>query len=182
MMLLVTVCAVVCFSIYTLGAMSCCDTSDVDPTFGLHDGDRLAPRSAQTYHHRRNLWDDSDQVGDGDLYVEDTETDSDYTEEQGNYSELPAGDTDAGVVSLTSDMRHVRYSSVRATDSSDAVKYKHHSENGTRKLPNVIIIGVKKGGTRALLEYIRLHPDVRGVGPETHFFDRHYERGLDWYR
>ncbi len=54
--------------------------------------------------------------------------------------------------------------------------------SGTRKLPQAIIIGVKKGGTRALLEFLRIHPDVRAPGPEPHFFDRHYHRGLEWYR
>jgi hypothetical protein len=29
----------------------------------------------------------------------------------------------------------------------------------SRRLPDVLIIGVKKSGTRALLEFIRLHPD-----------------------
>jgi len=53
---------------------------------------------------------------------------------------------------------------------------------GVRRLPQAIIIGVKKGGTRALLEFLRIHPDVRAPGPEVHFFDRNYERGLDWYR
>ncbi|KAM8724994.1 heparan sulfate glucosamine 3-O-sulfotransferase 4 [Acanthopagrus schlegelii] len=53
---------------------------------------------------------------------------------------------------------------------------------GEKKLPQAIIIGVKKGGTRALLEALRVHPDVRAVGNEPHFFDRNYERGLDWYR
>ncbi len=51
-----------------------------------------------------------------------------------------------------------------------------------RRLPETIIIGVKKGGTRALLEYLRLNPMVKAPGPEVHFFDRHYDRGLDWYR
>ena len=51
-----------------------------------------------------------------------------------------------------------------------------------RRLPQAIIVGVKKAGTRALLEYLRLHPDIRGTGPEPHFFDRHYHLGLDWYR
>ena len=55
-------------------------------------------------------------------------------------------------------------------------------QSGRRKLPRAIIMGVKKGGTRALLEFIRIHPDVRAPGPETHFFDRHYHRGLEWYR
>jgi [heparan sulfate]-glucosamine 3-sulfotransferase 3 len=41
---------------------------------------------------------------------------------------------------------------------------------------------VKKGGTRALLEFLRVHPDVRAVGAEPHFFDRSYDKGLAWYR
>ncbi|KAJ8390707.1 hypothetical protein AAFF_G00100870 [Aldrovandia affinis] len=53
---------------------------------------------------------------------------------------------------------------------------------GTKKLPQAIIIGVKKGGTRALLEFLRVHPDIRAVGAEPHFFDRNYDNGLDWYR
>lgn len=52
----------------------------------------------------------------------------------------------------------------------------------TRRLPQALIIGVKKGGTRALLEFLRLHPDIRALGSEPHFFDRHYARGLSWYR
>ncbi|KAJ8384728.1 hypothetical protein AAFF_G00199340 [Aldrovandia affinis] len=50
------------------------------------------------------------------------------------------------------------------------------------RLPQAIIIGVKKGGTRALLEFLRVHPKVRAVGAEPHFFDRNYDKGLDWYR
>ncbi|KAL4240433.1 hypothetical protein ACF0H5_001225 [Mactra antiquata] len=51
-----------------------------------------------------------------------------------------------------------------------------------KKLPHAIIIGVKKGGTRALLEYLRLHPNVKAPGPEPHFFDKYYDKGLNWYR
>lgn len=51
-----------------------------------------------------------------------------------------------------------------------------------RSLPTAIIIGVKKCGTRALLEFLRAHPEVRATGPETHFFDRFYDLGFDWYR
>ncbi|XP_072312499.1 heparan sulfate glucosamine 3-O-sulfotransferase 6-like [Eucyclogobius newberryi] len=53
---------------------------------------------------------------------------------------------------------------------------------GSKKIPQAIIIGVKKGGTRALLEFLRIHPDVRAVGAEPHFFDRFYDKGLEWYR
>lgn len=52
----------------------------------------------------------------------------------------------------------------------------------SKRLPTAIIIGVKKGGTRALLEFLRAHPDVRATGPEPHFFDKNYEKGLEWYR
>nr|XP_005582994.1 PREDICTED: heparan sulfate glucosamine 3-O-sulfotransferase 3A1 [Macaca fascicularis] len=55
-------------------------------------------------------------------------------------------------------------------------------DEGSKQLPQAIIIGVKKGGTRALLEFLRVHPDVRAVGAEPHFFDRSYEKGLAWYR
>nr|XP_008102508.2 PREDICTED: heparan sulfate glucosamine 3-O-sulfotransferase 3B1 [Anolis carolinensis] len=53
---------------------------------------------------------------------------------------------------------------------------------GAKRLPQAVIIGVKKGGTRALLEFLRVHPDVRAAGAEPHFFDRNYGRGLAWYR
>ncbi|KAK3512080.1 hypothetical protein QTP70_030363 [Hemibagrus guttatus] len=52
---------------------------------------------------------------------------------------------------------------------------------GNKKLPNALIVGVKKGGTRAVLEFIRIHPDVRALGTEPHFFDRNYDKGMDWY-
>ncbi|KAF4015687.1 hypothetical protein G4228_007162 [Cervus hanglu yarkandensis] len=65
-----------------------------------------------------------------------------------------------------------------ANGSSNAVSTPDYGE---KKLPQALIIGVKKGGTRALLEAIRVHPDVRAVGVEPHFFDRNYEKGLEWY-
>ncbi|XP_067100887.1 heparan sulfate glucosamine 3-O-sulfotransferase 3A1 [Osmerus mordax] len=63
----------------------------------------------------------------------------------------------------------------------DSVKLSPLGE-GTKKLPQALIIGVKKGGTRALLEFLRVHPDIRAVGAEPHFFDRNYDNGLEWYR
>lgn len=67
-------------------------------------------------------------------------------------------------------------SGVTSTDTTD------QEWTATRRLPQALIIGVKKGGTRALLEFLRLHPDVRAAGSEPHFFDRYYDRGLDWYK
>ena len=69
--------------------------------------------------------------------------------------------------------------------SEAALKFEKSSGNGRNKskhLPQAIIIGVKKAGTRALLEYLRMHPNVKAPGPEPHFFDKNYEKGLKWYR
>ncbi|KAH8373171.1 hypothetical protein KR009_000100, partial [Drosophila setifemur] len=71
------------------------------------------------------------------------------------------------------------------TSQDGAPKYQLLRQQGlrpSRHFPDTLIIGVKKSGTRALLEFIRLHPDVRAAGSEVHFFDRHYQRGLRWYR
>lgn len=54
--------------------------------------------------------------------------------------------------------------------------------NPKKRFPNVIIIGVKKAGTRALLEILKLHPQVCSSGPELHFFDRYKYKGMQWYR
>lgn len=53
---------------------------------------------------------------------------------------------------------------------------------GTKKLPRALLIGAKKAGTRALLEFIRVHPNVRAAGHEIHYFDRNYSYGPEWYR
>ncbi|RWS11358.1 heparan sulfate glucosamine 3-O-sulfotransferase 5-like protein, partial [Dinothrombium tinctorium] len=44
--------------------------------------------------------------------------------------------------------------------------------------------GVRKGGTRALLEFLNIHPAVQKASDEVHFFDddSKYEMGLEWYR
>ena len=54
---------------------------------------------------------------------------------------------------------------------------------GNKKLPGCIIIGARKGGTRALLEMLSLHPSVRMATQEVHFFDNqsNYARGYSWY-
>ncbi|KAK1792004.1 hypothetical protein P4O66_001789 [Electrophorus voltai] len=53
----------------------------------------------------------------------------------------------------------------------------------SRRLPGAIIIGVRKGGTRALLEMLNLHPEVEVAKAEIHYFnlDENFRRGLDWY-
>lgn len=51
-----------------------------------------------------------------------------------------------------------------------------------KRLPSVLVIGVKKSGTRALMEFLRFHPDVCAPANEIHYFSKNYYKGLDWYR
>ncbi|KAK6298644.1 hypothetical protein J4Q44_G00316990 [Coregonus suidteri] len=56
--------------------------------------------------------------------------------------------------------------------------------NGTfQQLPHIIIIGVRKGGTRALIEMLSLHSAVAAAENEVHFFDweSHFKKGIPWY-
>ncbi|XP_077991521.1 heparan sulfate glucosamine 3-O-sulfotransferase 1-like [Glandiceps talaboti] len=52
-----------------------------------------------------------------------------------------------------------------------------------RRLPQAIIIGIRKCGTRALLNMLKIHPKIRTASDEIHYFDRdeNYKQGLDWY-
>ena len=53
--------------------------------------------------------------------------------------------------------------------------------DAVKRFPTTLIIGVRKAGTRALLAILRLHPQVKSCGPEVHYFDQNYPRGLRWY-
>ena len=51
-----------------------------------------------------------------------------------------------------------------------------------RRFPDVIIAGVKKCGTTALLWLLGGHSRVRGkLKKEVHFFDSNLHRGFGWY-
>jgi hypothetical protein len=58
------------------------------------------------------------------------------------------------------------------------------SIKNSKTLPQAIIIGVKKCGTRALLKFISTHPAIAASSTEIHFFDsvNNFQHGLHWYR
>lgn len=58
-----------------------------------------------------------------------------------------------------------------------------HPNGTSQRLPQIIIIGVRKGGTRALIEMLSLHSSVAAAQNEVHFFDweSHYQKGIPWY-
>lgn len=52
-----------------------------------------------------------------------------------------------------------------------------------RAFPNFIIIGAQRSGTSSLFSYLIQHPQIVGsVTKEVHYFDKHFEKGPDWYR
>ncbi len=52
-----------------------------------------------------------------------------------------------------------------------------------RVLPDFLIIGVQKGGTTSLYNYLSEHPDIISARrKEVHFFDQHFRMGVPWYR
>lgn len=68
----------------------------------------------------------------------------------------------------------------RSDHGTKRIRYKHTQ----RRLPNCLIIGARKAGTRALLTFLNLHPEILAAKQEVHFFDlqENYERGTEWYR
>ena len=71
-------------------------------------------------------------------------------------------------------------SPVFASSGNDRLKFPHTK----RRLPQCIIIGARKSGTRALLVYLNIHPDIVAHGEELHFFDddEFYGQSLEVYR
>ena len=52
-----------------------------------------------------------------------------------------------------------------------------------KRKPNFVGIGVPRGGTTWLHEFVNSHPNAytSRLRKEVHFFDRHYNRGSGWY-
>lgn len=56
------------------------------------------------------------------------------------------------------------------------------AEKGGR-LPDFLIVGAMKAGTTSLAAWLRAHGEVfMPADKELHFFDRFWDRGVDWYR
>jgi hypothetical protein len=49
--------------------------------------------------------------------------------------------------------------------------------------PDFVIIGAQKCGTTFLYDLLSQHPQVEpAIKKEVHYFDRHFGKGVDWYR
>ena len=56
-------------------------------------------------------------------------------------------------------------------------------EQTRKRLPQVLIIGVQKGGARALTMFLQTHPDVLAAIGQINYFNlnENYLRGVEWY-
>lgn len=53
----------------------------------------------------------------------------------------------------------------------------------TGGLPNFVIVGAARSGSTSLYRHLRAHPEVfLPRRKELHYFDKHWNDGLDWYR
>lgn len=65
----------------------------------------------------------------------------------------------------------------------DIAKKILRDEGYESRLPDVINIGAKKAGTTALMFFLKFHPQIQisAHGQEVHYFDWHYDKGINWY-
>lgn len=70
------------------------------------------------------------------------------------------------------------YADVFNKDSEEA------TGEAVKKLPDALIIGARKGGTRALITFLAMHPKIVTTGDEVQFFNNNesYAKGIDWYK
>ena len=81
-----------------------------------------------------------------------------------------------------------KYSSlwVRPTNETGEVSFSNFFRGLTgwlRVLPDFLILGIQKGGTTSLYNYLLAHPSIHVTHTkEIRYFDRNYDRGENWYR
>ena len=84
---------------------------------------------------------------------------------------------------VSTDLHSEQGSSIKpATETPKAVRLFDQEGTLQRRLPQFIIIGIMKCGTRALITYLELHPDIVTVKPEINYFNLPYDNGQEWYR
>ena len=67
--------------------------------------------------------------------------------------------------------------------SSERIVQVYEIERYDQRIPDILIIGVRKAGTTALLRILGHHPEIEGTYDEVCYFSARYkyERGISWY-
>ena len=100
---------------------------------------------------------------------------------------LPKQDVQSSINSVSTTVQNDHMTVAHAggsalTDRRTSAHQVSEQPHRRRHLPHCVIIGSMKCGTSALIKYLDLHPDIVTVKNEIDFFNRHYDRGLEWYR
>ena len=89
----------------------------------------------------------------------------------------------ANEIAILSERKQGENTTVTVSTATTPEDYSFEDLNNINvRLPDALIIGVKKSGTSAVKDFLRLHPDVQMPYDEIHFFDQHYDEGIDYYR
>ena len=76
-----------------------------------------------------------------------------------------------------------KYSMANVERNGSCVSSNNPSQNMMEKrFPSAIVIGAGKAGTGTLIKMLRLHPSVVSRSGELNYFQRHYDKGYEWYR
>jgi hypothetical protein len=71
----------------------------------------------------------------------------------------------------------------RVSTTSLLEKLYRGATHSLRLLPDFLIIGTQRGGTTSLYHYLQELPCIKLANTkDTHFFDKKYDKGLNWYR
>src|SRR5690349_21510248 len=90
----------------------------------------------------------------------------------------PGSKQNMGHTSMTENAK----SSTRAMLHSTLQLYRRLTSSA-RLLPDFLIIGGQRCGTSSLYYYLLEHRQIGTASTkELHFFDDHFEKGLNWYR
>lgn len=74
-------------------------------------------------------------------------------------------------------------STYRKHEPHDPTVQQTVDSHAEQHFPQAIVIGVRKGGTRALTNMLKSHPHITSPKGEVHFFDRDeiFRKGVNWY-
>ena len=89
-----------------------------------------------------------------------------------------------GTLTTGTETSNVTLSSVHKMEPSlqhTHISVQPHQIQLEKRFPNSIIIGVKKSGTRALINMLDAHPRLQKRDQEIQFFSMYYAKGLKWY-
>lgn len=94
----------------------------------------------------------------------------------GEQEEEDAKEEDESASKIASDLSH-------RDAPGDSDKFGRPLGDAAKRLPDALIIGARKGGTRALITFLAMHPKVVTTGDEVQFFNNNdsYAKGLGWY-